>query len=762
MRINPFIKTVAVFMVTILLTASIILGVTGCAALFPRHRTLEERLTALPTTAPITQPVTIYWNEYQVPFIEAHTDGDLAFSLGLVNAHLRETQLSILKRISQGRLAEMVGPIATNIDHALRILDFGRAVPEIEKQLPSSTKQFLEAFVAGLNYYQAYSSTEPPEFNLLGLSREKYTVRDILQMSRVAGTDINWLVYFNLLSISDPAARDSAWRASVDLGTHSTTSFDRNDDAATLGALLSSNSRSGSNAFAIRPAHSSQGKAILASDPHLGLRLPNFWLLVGMKSPSYHAVGMMIPGVPIMGLGRNACLAWGGTNMRANSSELYDVSELSTEQITSREATISQRMWFSAPRTVRDSSFGPIITDMSFFRDKGLPDIALRWMGHEPTDEVSAFLQATRACTPNEFRTAFETFGVSGQNMLFATTKGVIGHVLAATLPHRTDYPPSTPIRKPTDTSVHWHERDNALSLPWIVNPNEGFIASSNNKPTNEGPPVGFLFSPNDRIERLKSLLAQKKRVSINDVRQIQRDVVSAPAQGLSRALAERAALMNLIDRYDTEIQELRAWNGSYDTTSSGALVFEVALESLVTELSDRQAFPEFVNSFDQWGIVCRFLMQAFDRLPREAQREVLTEALQRAGKAHRTYAYWGAFHRLSVGHPLAAVPLLGRFFVEGEYPASGSRETVLKSSHRLESSRHTASFGSQSRFIADLSSPNENYFVLLGGEDGWLGSANYADQVDAFLSGDYLRVPLEISEIERAFPRKTTLSPAH
>lgn len=760
MRVKTIIKTALISAVSIPLIVIIAVGTSGCAALFPRHRLLDERLATIPhASAPISYPVTIHWNDQQIPFIEASTDRDLAFSLGVVHAHLREAQMTILKRISQGRLAEMVGPLATNIDHALRILDFGRAVDDTEQRLPPTTREFLEAFVDGLNYHQQHALTEPPEFGLLGLSREPWSVKDILRMSRVAGTDINWLVYFNLLSINDPTERASAWRAILALGAESMTSFKANDEVKTLGALLSSNSRSGSNAFAISPSRSLSGGAILASDPHLGLRLPNFWLLLGMKSPSYHAVGMMIPGVPIMGLGRNECLAWGGTNMRANSSELYDVSDLPREQITARKVTINQRLWLPADREIRNSPYGPILTDASFFQDKGLPEIALKWMGHEPTDEISAFLKVTRACSPAEFRSAFETFGVSGQNMLFATTKGEIGQVLAATLPRRTSYPPPSPIRKPSDTSVHWDERDTALSLPWIVNPREGFVASSNNKPTHQGPPVGFLFSPNDRVERLQSLISEGGKLSLDEIKRIQRDVVSVPAKDLARFFGKRSSLENLDSSHQRAVQELQRWDGSYASSSAGALTFEVFLDSLVEDLSVRHAFPEFVNSFDQWGVIVGFLRPAFERLPQDSHREALTTALAHAEDALRRYQNWGGLHRLSVGHPLAGVPVLGRFFVVSEYPASGSRETVLKSSHRLQSKRHNASFGSQSRFIADLSSPNENYFVLLGGQDGWLGSENYADQVPAFMKGEYLRIPLEVSEVDRAFKRKITFS---
>jgi acyl-homoserine lactone acylase PvdQ len=98
-----------------------------------------------------------------------------------------------------------------------------------------------------------------------------------------------------------------------------------------LAQILAGSARAGSNTVAVAGRRSGSGGAILANDPHLGLNLPNLWLVAGMRSPSFHAVGAMVPGLPIIGFGRNPDLAWGGTNMRAASSELFDVSRLPPE-----------------------------------------------------------------------------------------------------------------------------------------------------------------------------------------------------------------------------------------------------------------------------------------------------------------------------------------------------------------------------------------------------------------------------------------------
>jgi penicillin amidase len=82
----------------------------------PRRTTLNQRLDAFPKDGvPLQKSVVIHWNEHQVPFIEASTDTDLATTLGLVHAHLRLGQMEMVRHLTQGRLAETIGPIASTL-----------------------------------------------------------------------------------------------------------------------------------------------------------------------------------------------------------------------------------------------------------------------------------------------------------------------------------------------------------------------------------------------------------------------------------------------------------------------------------------------------------------------------------------------------------------------------------------------------------------------------------------------------------------------
>src|SRR5262245_6273663 len=167
----------------------------------PRPNTIDlaTRLAALPTQdVPLELPCTVRWNSHAVPFIEAENDHDLAVAIGVVHAHLRLGQMEMLRRVSTGRLSEMVGAVALPIDHTIRIIDFGRAVPEMLDRLPATTRAWLDAYVQGVNHVLHHAPL-PHEFALFGLARQSWQAADVLTLGRLFSFDNSWLVWRALL-----------------------------------------------------------------------------------------------------------------------------------------------------------------------------------------------------------------------------------------------------------------------------------------------------------------------------------------------------------------------------------------------------------------------------------------------------------------------------------------------------------------------------------------------------------------------------------
>ena len=752
-------RPVAVIMISLLLA--------GCAVLspLPKKSSVDQRLAMFPTKGlPLEKPVKVYWDEYKVPWIEAQTDDDAAFTLGLVHAHLRLGQLEFLRRISQGRISEMAGPLATDIDHSLRIINFGRAAAETEKSLPPETKRWMERFVAGINHYQKTAKTLPAEYRILGLEREPWTIRDILTIGRLASTDVNWLVWFRLLQLRERKDWPRIWARLLKTGGDSLASFKSDGQREALDEIIRGMSKSGSNSLAIAASRSTNGAALLANDPHLGITLPNIWLLAGIKSPSYHAVGLMVPGLPFVALGRNPWIAWGGTNMRSASSDIYDVSKLPKGAITTRKETVKVRWWFDRTIAVRETKLGPVISDAPLLKTGGKTPLALRWIGHRPSDEVTAFLKVMKARNFTQFRAAFATFSVSAQNMLYADIHGNIGQVMAVHLPLRKRRTPRDLVLDPTRDSDKWHGILTVRELPISYNPREGFLASANNKPSPIKVPVGYFFSTDDRIARMTTLMNGKKKVGVADLKAVQRDVYLISAVKLRDVFVEKLESLGVAKSASpaekTFIKALKDWDGHYRTESRGAVAFELFHHSFGERFRKRIYAPALAAVVANQARNKAVLGSDIRSAEPKALAADLKAALADAAKKFGGYKNWGEMHRLTLGHPLRMAPVIGGRYQFINLPVAGSNDTLMKTAHSITDTRHDTRYGSNARHISDMSHPDKNYFTLLGGQDGWFNAPNFIDQVPLWQKGEYVQVPLQLETVRKTAKHTMELGP--
>ena len=247
----------------------------------PQPVSTEARLANIPVRgAPSHARLGIRWDRHQIPSIEAASQHDLAVGIGVVHAHLRLAQLEAMRRLATARVAEAIGPAGIELDRAILLMDLTRAVPEIEAMLPPATRLWAEGFVAGINHVITHAPSLPHEFHLLRLRPTPWTLRDLLSVSRLAATDMSWLVFARVLRARtrlDPAA----WRA--------------------LWPMLQGGDNipsPGSNSAAVAASASATGAGLIASDPHLSVAQPPLWLIAALHAPGLDAVGLMIPGNP--------------------------------------------------------------------------------------------------------------------------------------------------------------------------------------------------------------------------------------------------------------------------------------------------------------------------------------------------------------------------------------------------------------------------------------------------------------------------------
>ncbi len=718
----------------------------GCALLspLPRPTTTEQRLANFPADepAPLYGQVDIYWDDYQIPFIVAEHDNDVPFAMGMIHAHLRMGQIEMLRRVARGQLAEMFGPFAVGLDRSIRVLDLAGAADRIRAELPADTIAWLERYVDGINHFREHAPKQPAEVRMLGVGDRPWTVEDVIVVGRLLSADVNWFVWYQMLQMRDEPGFEKFWERLKEEGRIGEVSFGGEDPMPLPGAVMGA-TRSGSNAFAVGGERTAGGGAVLGSDPHLGVDLPNFWVLMGYHSPGATAVGMTYPGVPAILVGRNRDIAWGATNMRSLNTTFYDVSTLPEDQITERTERIGVRWWLDRKVRIRETPFGPIINDAPILSRMEGPPIAMRWRGHDPSDELTPFLRLADASNWEQFRSAFATYAVSGQNFIYADRHGNVGQILAV------EYDPAAGraaldglIADPHNPAHHWGEGIPSHELPAAYNPESGYVITSNNNPVRTDPPIALVASANDRYRRIGQLIERANPVTASDARAIQADVYSAASHQVAHELARRLEAVPQANegRGAALRQALAEWDGHYRADSRGAVAYQVLINHVARlhykQRYGRRATSHILGSFMFHDLVWQDLQAGeFD--------DHLREALRRSLRAFGRHESWGSMHQLRLNHALGQLPLVGNRFRYGEFPTSGSTTTIAKSAHVITDSRHTVRYGAQSRFVTDLSHPNENYFVLLGGQDGWFGSANFKDQWPLWRHNQRIRLPL-------------------
>src|SRR5262249_35242518 len=138
--------------------------------------------------------------------------------------------------------------------------------------------------------------------------------------------------------------------------------------------------------------------------------------------------------------------------------------------------TVRTRWWFDSNVTVRETPYGPILSDAEILPKREGEMFALKWIGHYPSDEITAMLRVNRSRNWEDFRASLGGFSISPQNFTFADVKGNIGQVTATHLPKRSKELPADLVR-PLGDAKAWDEIVTSRDLPSAYNPPSGFLA---------------------------------------------------------------------------------------------------------------------------------------------------------------------------------------------------------------------------------------------------------------------------------------------
>jgi penicillin G amidase len=738
--------------------------------------------------AGLGQSVTVRRDARSIPYIEAKTDADLYFAQGYVTASDRLWQMDLLRRVARGELAEIFGKQVLEEDKRWRRYGFAKIAEDSLTTLNPQLKTALENYARGVNAYIATLDKEtlPVEFKILQYSPREWKPTDTIVVGKILADALsstwqqdliraslkdlpaekladltNQVTPYDVVLFGKDAAADRKEKGlepksrvdvtAGDLAAAANETAVRENSLARIGFFAEE--LAASNNWVISGKRTIDGKPLLANDPHLLAAAPGIWYLTHLTAPGMRVSGVTFPGVPGIVLGHNESIAWGATNVGPDVQDLYReefdaAGRYKTpngwENVTVRKEEIKVRKNPLAPETetqtieVQETRNGVVITDEIGQK------FALKWTARDPKNqEFEAFFLLNRAKNWAEFENALKTYGGAAQNFVYADTAGNIGWYAAGRIPLRRTGDGSLPYNGATDEG-EWTGYIPFGELPHLYNPPENFIVTANQRLVGTDYRYFSVISRDAampwRARRIYDLIAANRKISINDVRDIQHDVFNIPFSNLARDLAALGASADVK-------RILQGWDGKMTADAKAPLVVNEIRNCLVDKLAqDNKPAPA-------WVIRERILYRAIREksalwLPKNfagyeemvaACETASLAALQKKYGADETKWRWGDAFVANFQHPLSIAPLIGGQFAVKFTNVNGSGQTPNVGPY--VSMRHIASPGNW----------DETRHVIPLGQSGNPASDHWKDQFEAWRTGSPQIFPFSKEAVERS-----------
>jgi penicillin amidase len=711
------------------------------------------------------------------PTVSAERFADALRGQGYLHAQERFFQMDLLRRSAAGELAALFGERALPADRAQRAFDYREQAVALRSALPAEQLEWLAAYTEGVNAGLEDLGARPPEYWLVGVKPEPWQIEDSLLVV---------LAFCTMLSNNDSYERPQGVLHEVlppqlyEFLTPSTSRFDRpvigasvadptggylplpipgpdvvdlrQQPAPPRGNLLRVDpplAGPASNQWAVGAERGAGGRAILANDPHLALRLPNVFYRVELEWGEAAARGVSIPGLPGVLIGASDHVAWGATVSNADQSDWVvievdpsDASRYRTpegfEPFEHRVAEITVAGRTPERVETRHTRWGPVVgTDW-----RGRP-LALHATWREQGGVDLAILALPAAKNAASAAALLASWAGPSLNWMLADRDGGLAWVVNGPLPRRTGFDGSKP-ESLADGGRRW---DGWLEPPLLLGGRADalFTANSRTLPSATADTVSRMWMRPLRAKRIADLLAARRAFTEGDFLAMQLDT---RAEGYD---ALRSAVLAAVASDDPEplLRRARAhveqWNGHADADQAGFRIlhsyYRVLLERAIAPLL-APATAADAGFVYRWPLADESLRRLLDEQPAhlltrehaswpEFLRTVLLETLQAIEHdpgGHTLDATWGSVNALDVQHPFASqVGPLGRLLSLPAAPLPGSMVSLRVAA---------PSYGAVLRMAVSPSALDDGVLELAAGQSGHFLSPNFRDTHADWLDG--------------------------
>jgi penicillin G amidase len=804
--IKKILGLVLILLIGTITTIIVIINPFGAS---PLNNYTKEGNLSLPG---LKEPVTVNRDEKGMAYIYAQNIEDLYVAQGFVTAQDRLFQMELTRLFASGRISELVGKKGRQLDLRMRTLGFHRHAKKHAALLNEETRNFMQKYADGVN---AFIQTRPEnihlEFKLAGLKPSLWDIADSLTILYYMGwgsaanvkseiiaqmliDKIGPVKAAEIFPLNINPDDETGIGARITKPTFENARLNLGFDPNLLAYLNDGPLKIGSNNWSAAPDLSPGGKPIVANDPHLEANiLPGPWYPCGLITPDLRAIGVTIPGIGGMVIGRTNHIAAGVTNAYGDTQDLYVETVDPENPDNYLEGNISipfeviEETWRFKDKTaesgfkeeklkIRLTRRGPVISGVM----PGLKTdrvITMRYSSFEamaPSIGLERFLECR---TVDELRRALKDVNQISLNIVFADTRGDFGWQVTGKLPIRTQGEGLVPyvVRDSRDNWIGWIPWDD---MPHTINPARGWVGTCNHLTVRRDYPYHYTThaSPSQRYRRLMELMDAPGKKSVDDHWEFQRDATNLMAKKIAPVMSRA-----LLDHAETRKmgQLLADWDYVDSANNAAPTVFqatyrEFALLVYADELGDDLARAMLNNWYFWQERLQKMVLENnsvwFDNIhtadKKETRDDLFHQAALKAAKdleslmgADPAKWMWGNVHRHEFVSPLRLSGPGSEWLGAGSHPTGGSGETLYRGIYDFNQP-YKITVSASLRMVADLGDPDKILAVLPGGVAGRQFDPHNTDQVKSFMDGTKVYWWFSDKAIREHTQHTLTLSP--
>ncbi len=782
----------------IILVVLLLLALIGTLIGWSLHRAEPKREGQLELSG-LRGPVSVFYDAWGVPHIDAQNDVDAYRTLGYVHAQERLFQMDMLRRIGAGRLSEVFGADSLETDRFFRSLGINRFARRyaayLQTQADQPHVQLINAYQDGINQYIDQGG-QPLEYSILLTRPDYFSTEDIAHI-------MGYMAYSFAEAFKTDALIDQVrgklgrrhmqdlvpgWPESIpprSAPAEATASSYDGQWADELLSRVTSVERQlpagqflGSNAWAVNGSRSHSGAPMLANDPHIGFAAPAVWFEAHIRTPEHEVYGHFLGGFPFPLLGQTRHHAWGLTMLmndeidfyreRVNPENLNQVweAEKGWRDLSIHEEVIKVRGQEDRLVRLRSSRHGPIINDPLGQSAEDLENdkqpVSLFWTFLDPAnDSAKAFYGLSRASSMDEFEQAASLHTSPGLNLIYADIEDNIAMWAIGLIKRWPNSNNGFSLLNGSTSDDAFRGYQPFAANPRMVNPAKGHVFSANN-PYPQSNPSRLLpgyYAPSERAERLGELLNNNDTFDLSQFKAMQLDTHRAQALAVLRdalpLFNDQLLSADLRAPAARAAATLAEWDGSFDRDEVGAAVYQRWQDHLLEALfADelQENFAIFRNTLmaekslfslywkpasPWWDNRQQPIMDGRQAAIEQAWIKTIESLSQDLGIETQNWT-WGRLAVLQHKHPLSErLPLAG--FLDSEAtPVDGGQESLNSMSFDVGEKNYQIKAGPSTRRLIDLADINGALSILPMGQSGAPLDPHYDDQAALYNEGRY------------------------